>query len=215
MKPWSAGSLTTRWFEAERTLLTGAVAQVAGSGMAGYAWELTSALGQFLSTRRYSDAWHDCATRAVAAARTAGHARGEVAGMLQYADWLGDLGRYGEAIRSLQRALALVTRCGDTEAEAVCRTMLAVMRLLHGQAARAEQEAQHALTLLGRSAPPAARARALVALGLTRLHQGRHDDAAANFTSKRLAATAARRRPVTGSVPCASRRAATPRRCDC
>ena len=170
------------WFEAERTLLTGAVAQAAGSGMAGYAWELTSALGQFLSTRRYSDAWHDCATRAVAAARTAGHARGEVAGMLQYADWLGDLGRYGEAIRSLQRALALVTRCGDTEAEAVCRTMLAVMRLLHGQAARAEQEAQHALTLLGRSAPPAARARALVALGLTRLHQGRHDDAAANFT---------------------------------
>jgi DNA-binding SARP family transcriptional activator/tetratricopeptide (TPR) repeat protein len=170
------------WFEAERTLLTGAVAQAARLGMAGYAWELTSALGQFLSTHRYSDAWHDCATGAIAAARAAGHARGEAAGLLQYADCLGDVGRYGEAIRNLQRALALVTRCGDTEAEAVCRTLMAVMRLLHGQRARAEQEARHALTLFGRSAPPAARARALVALGLTHLHQGRHDDAAACFT---------------------------------
>lgn len=170
------------WFEAERTLLTGAVAQAAGLGMAGYAWELTSALGQFLSTHRYTDAWHGCATTAIAAARATGHARGEAAGLLQYADWLGDLGRYGEAIRSIRRALALVARRGDTEAEAVCRTLMAIMQLLHGQAARAEQEAQHALTLLGRPAPPAARARALMALGLTRLHQGRHDDAAACFT---------------------------------
>jgi DNA-binding SARP family transcriptional activator/tetratricopeptide (TPR) repeat protein len=168
------------WFEAERTLLAGAVAQAAGLGMAGYAWELTSALGQFLSTHRYTDAWRDCATTAITAARGAGHARGEAAALLQYADCLGDLGRYGEAIRSLQRALALVTS-GDTEAEAVCRTLMAIMQLLHGQAARAEQEAQHALTLLGSSAPPAARARALMALGLTRLHQGRHDDAAACF----------------------------------
>jgi DNA-binding SARP family transcriptional activator/tetratricopeptide (TPR) repeat protein len=169
------------WFEAERTLLTGAVAQAARLGMAGHAWELTSALGQFLSTRRYSDAWHDCATTAIAAARAAGQARGEAAALLQYADCLGDAGRYGEAIGSLRRALALVTRCGDTVAEAVCRTLMAVMWLLHGPAARAEQEAQHALTLLGRSAPPAARARALVALGLTHLYQGRHDDAAACF----------------------------------
>src|SRR5499427_685995 len=169
------------WFEAERTLLTGAVAQAARLGMAGYSWELTSALGQFLSTHRYTDAWHDCATTAIAAARAAGHARGEAAALLQYADCLGDFGRYGEAIRSLQRALALVTRCWDTEAEAVCRTLMAVMQLLHGQAAHAEQEAQHALRLLGRSAAPAARARALMALGLTHLHQGRHDDAAACF----------------------------------
>ena len=169
------------WFEAERTLLTGAVAQAAGLGMAGYAWELTSALGQFLSTHRYTDAWHDCATTAIAAARGAGHARGEAAALLQYADCLGDFGRYGEAIRSLRRALALVTRCWDTEAEAVCRTLMAIMQLLQGQAASAEQEAQQALTQLGRSAPPGARARALMALGLTRLHQGRHDDAAACF----------------------------------
>lgn len=170
------------WFEAERRLLTGAVTQAARLGAAGYAWELTSALGQFLSTHRYSDAWYDCATGAIAAARAAGHARGEAAALLQYADCMGDVGRYGEAIRSLQRALALVTTCGDTEAEAVCRTLMAVMRLLHGQTADAEQEAQHALTLLVRPAPPAARARAIVALGLTRLHQGRHDDAAACFT---------------------------------
>jgi DNA-binding SARP family transcriptional activator len=170
------------WLEAEGTLLAGAVGQAARLGMAGYAWELTSALGQFLSTHRYTDAWQDCATRAVAAARAAGDVRGEAAALLQYADWLGDVGRYGDATRSIRRALALVTGCGDTEAEAVCRTLMAIMALLHGQVARADQEAQRALALLGRSAPPAARARALIMLGLIRLHQGRHADSAACFT---------------------------------
>src|SRR6266568_4137011 len=97
------------WLAAECTLLAGAVAQATRLGMAGYAWELTSALGQFLSTHRYTDAWQDCATRAVAAARAAGDVRGEAAALLQYADWLGDVGRYGDAIRSIRRALALVT----------------------------------------------------------------------------------------------------------
>jgi len=170
------------WLAAECTLLAGAVAQAARLGMAGYAWELTSALGQFLSTHRYTDAWQDCATRAVAAARAAGDVRGEAAALLQYADWLGDVGRYGDAIRSVRRALALVTGCGDTEAEAVCRTLMAIMRLLHGQVARADQEGQRALALFGRSAPPAARARALMMLGLIRLYQGRHADSAACFT---------------------------------
>ena len=170
------------WFAAESVLLAGAVAQAARLGMPGYAWELTSALCQFLSTHRYTDALQDCATRAAATARAAGDARGEAAALLQYADWLGDVGRYGDAIRSTRRALALVTSCGDAKAQAVCRTILAIMVLMRGQAARAEQEARRAMALLGRSAPPAARARALVALGLTHLDQDRPADAAACFT---------------------------------
>jgi DNA-binding SARP family transcriptional activator/tetratricopeptide (TPR) repeat protein len=169
------------WFEAEHTLLTGAVAQATRLGVAGYAWELTSALGQFLFTGRYTDAWQDCAIRAAAAARAVGDARGEAAALLQYADWLGDVGRYGDAIRSIQRALALVSGCEGTEAKAVCRTLLAFVRLLAGQVADAEQEAQHALTLLGRSAPPAARGRALSALGAVYLAQDRTADAGACF----------------------------------
>src|SRR5215468_1731608 len=170
------------WFAAESVLLAGAVAQAARLGMPGYAWELTSALCQFLSTHRYTDALQDCATRAAATARAAGDARGEAAALLQYADWLGDVGRYGDAIRSTRHALALVTSCGDAKAQAVCRTILAIMVLMRGQAARAEQEARRAMALLGRSAPPAARARALVALGLTHLDQDRPADAAACFT---------------------------------
>src|SRR5215472_9079356 len=169
------------WLNAEHTVLVGAVARAAGLGMAGYAWELTSALGQFLSTHRYTDAWRDCATRAAAVARAAGDARGEAAALLQYADWLGDMGRYGDAMRSIRRALTLATGCADTEAEAVCRTMMAVMQVLGGQVADAEQEAQHALTLLGRCAPAAARGRALTVLGLIRLAQDRPADAGGCF----------------------------------
>src|SRR5215468_1505120 len=170
-----------RWFAAEHMVLVGAVAQAAGLGMAGYAWELTSALGQFLSTHRYTDDWRDCAARAAAAARAAGDARGEAAALLQYADWLGDVGRYGDAMRSIRRTLTLATGCADTEAEAVCRTMMAVMQVLGGQVADAEQEAQHALTLLGRCAPAAARGRALTVLGLIRLAQDRPADAGGCF----------------------------------
>jgi DNA-binding SARP family transcriptional activator len=170
------------WFAAERAVLAGAVAQAARLGMAGYTWELTSALGQFLSTHRYTDALQDCATRAAAAARAAGDARGEAAALLQYADWLGDVGRYGDAIRSIRRALTLATRCGDTEAQAVGHTMMAITLVLHGQAARAERAARQGLALLGRSAPPAARSRALMALGLVHLYQDRPDEAAGCFT---------------------------------
>jgi DNA-binding SARP family transcriptional activator/tetratricopeptide (TPR) repeat protein len=170
------------WFAAEHAVLAGAVAQAARLGMPGYAWELTTALGQFLSTHRYTDALQDCATRAAAAARAAGDARGEAAALLQYADWLGDVGRYGDAIRSVRRALALATRRGDTEAQAVGDTMMAIMLVLDGQAARAERTARQALALLGRSAPPAARSRALIALGLAHLYQDGHDEAAACFT---------------------------------
>src|SRR5215471_5884085 len=169
------------WFAAEHSVLVGAVAQAAGLGMAGYAWELTSALGQFLSTHRYTDAWRDCATRAAAAARAAGDARGEAAALLQYADWLGDVGRYGDAIRSIRRALALATRRGDAEAQAVGATLLAIMLVLQGQAGRAERAARQALALLGRSAPAAARGRALTVLGLIRLAQDRPADAGGCF----------------------------------
>jgi tetratricopeptide (TPR) repeat protein len=170
------------WFAAERAVLVGAVAQAARLGMPGYAWELTSALGQFLSTHRYTDAWQDCATRAGAAARAAGDTRGEAAALLQYADWLGDAGRYGDAIQSIRRAQALATRRGDTEAQAVGATLLAIMLVLHGQAAHAEQTARQALALLGRSAPPAARSRALMALGLIHLYLDRPGEAAACCT---------------------------------
>ena len=73
------------------------------------------------------------------------------------------------------------------------------------------------MTLLGRSASPAARGRAFIALGLAHLDQGRHADAAACFTRF------LRIQQVTGSVrgqaevryrsaPYASARAATARR---
>jgi tetratricopeptide (TPR) repeat protein len=170
------------WFEAERMLLVGAVAQACRLGMTGYAWELTTALSQFLSTRRHLDAWRDCATRAAAAARAAGDVRGEAAAMLQHADRQGNAGRYGDAILSIRRALALLTSCGDTEAQAICWTTMAFMHRELGQLARAEQDAQRALALLGRAAPPAARGRAFIALGFTHLDQRRYADAAACFT---------------------------------
>jgi tetratricopeptide (TPR) repeat protein len=143
------------------------------------------------------------------------HTAGRCPALLQYADWLGDVGRYGDAIRSIRRALTLATRHGDTEAQAVGNTMMAITLVLHGQAARAERAARQALALLGRSAPPAARSRALMALGLVHLYQDRPDAAAACFTRVLRVQQAAgsvrgQAEAATALAPCGSGSAATP-----
>jgi len=170
------------WFEAERTVLVGAVAQACRLGLTGYAWELTSALSQFLSTRRHLDDWQDCTVRSAAAAHAAGDERGEAAVLLQLADRQGDAGRYDDAVRSTSRALALANRSEDTEAVAVCWTVMAFLHREGGKAALAQQDAEHALALLGDPAICAARGRALTALGLSYLDQGRYAAAADCFT---------------------------------
>jgi DNA-binding SARP family transcriptional activator/tetratricopeptide (TPR) repeat protein len=170
------------WFEAERLLLAGAVTHACRLGMTSYGWELTSALSQFFSTRRHLDAWQDCTENAVRAAHAAGDERGEAAALLQHADRQAEVGQNGDAIRNLQRALALLTRCADTQAQGICWTTMAFIHRELGLPARAQQDAQHAMMLLSHSAPPVARGRALTALGLTLLDQGRYEDATACFT---------------------------------
>ncbi|MBV9380604.1 MAG: tetratricopeptide repeat protein [Streptosporangiaceae bacterium] len=169
------------WLEAERTTLVGAAAQAARLGLASYAWELTSALSQFLSTRRYLDDWQDCAELAVAAARAAGDQRGEATALLQLADRLGEAGRFSDAAAAIDRATALVSR-SDVQALAVCLTTRALINDRGPDSAvRAQRDAEHALALLGDSGDAASVSRALHALGLSVLDQGNYTAAADCF----------------------------------
>jgi DNA-binding SARP family transcriptional activator/tetratricopeptide (TPR) repeat protein len=171
------------FLEAERALLTGAVAQAARLGLAGYAWELTSALCQFLSTRRYLDDWRDCAQLAATAARMAGDDRGEAAALLQLADFCADAGRFRDAAQLLARATALLHGADET-ALAVGLTTRAFTFLADDGAVSAQRDAERALALLDRGQSPAepARCRALTALGLSHLYQGRYSTAANCFS---------------------------------
>jgi DNA-binding SARP family transcriptional activator/TolA-binding protein len=171
------------FLEAERALLTGAVAQAARLGLAGYAWELTSALCQFLSTRRYLDDWRDCAERAATAARTAGDDRGEAAALLQLADFCADAGRFPDAVPLLARATALLQGADET-ALAIGLTTRAFTFLVDDGAVPAQRDAERALALLDRGQSPAepARCRALTALGVSHLYQGRYATAADCFS---------------------------------
>jgi len=192
------GSDPFAWLQAERAVLTSAVAQAARLGFAGYAWEITAAMSQFLSTRRYLDDWEECARRAVAAARAAGDERGEAAALLQLADRSADAGRPGEAARLLVRAIHLLRRGGDPRALAIALTTRALLLLDRNGPAAAQRDAEHALGLLpptgptpwpappGESAPAPevadpARCRALTALGLSYLKQGNHEAARERF----------------------------------
>jgi tetratricopeptide (TPR) repeat protein len=172
------------WFESERIVLTGAIARAAPAGLAGYAWELTSALSQFLSTRRYLDDWQDCAERAIVAARAGGDRRGEAAALLQLADRLGDAARFCDAAQAIDRAAALVTEAeaGD-RALAICLTARALIwdRGRDGAAVRAQRDAERALALLGDSGDATSVSRALHALGLSLLEQRDYGTAAGCF----------------------------------
>jgi DNA-binding SARP family transcriptional activator len=171
------------WFEAERIVLLGAVAQAARLGWGGYSWELTSALSQFLSTRRYLDDWQNCAERAAAAAHAAGDRRGEAAALLQLADRLGEAGRFRDAAEAIDRAKALLSQSGDdVQALAVCLTVRAHIydREQEG-AVRAQRDAEQALALLGDSGDAASVSRALNALGLSFLDQDRYAAAVGCF----------------------------------
>ena len=171
------------WLNAERAVLTSAVAQAARLGFAGYAWELTSALCQFLSTSRYLADWEDCAERAIAAARASGDERGEAAALLQLADRYGDPGRFRDAARLLTRATRLLRRSADAHALAIGLTTRALVLLARNGAVRAQHDAQQALALLesGGSAVEPARCRALTALGISYLEQGEYTAATECF----------------------------------
>jgi tetratricopeptide (TPR) repeat protein len=169
------------FLEAERAGLVAAVAQAASLGMAGLAWELTSALTQFLASRVYLDEWRRCTGQALAAARRAKDVRGEAAVLLslgqQHVIRPGD--RRGEALGCWQAALAIFTRLGEDTGRAMCLAALARYRNDRAAFEQRRQQAEEALAILGQDGDGSLRARACVlhCLGILYHNHGRPEAA--------------------------------------
>jgi tetratricopeptide (TPR) repeat protein len=163
------------FLEAERSGLVATVTQAARLGVAGFAWELTSALTPFLATRMYLDDWHRCTGQALAAARRAEDARGEAAVLLSLGDLHGLSGRHHEALDCCQAALAILERLGDDSGRAMCLAALALYRSDRAAYQQRRQQAEDALTILDQRGDGSPRARACMLhwLGLLDYNHGR------------------------------------------
>jgi tetratricopeptide (TPR) repeat protein/transcriptional regulator with XRE-family HTH domain len=175
----SAGRLLAdplAWLEAERGGLVAAVTQAASLGMVGLAWELTSALTQFLATRLYLDDWRRCTSEALTATRQAQDERGEAAVLLS----LGILHRFhrvNEALDCWQAALRVFERLGDDTGRAMCLAALALYRNDRAAFQQRRQQLQQALAILGQDGSPRARACMLHRLGILYHNHGRLEPA--------------------------------------
>ena len=167
---------TLAWLEAERPALVAAVIQAASLGMASLAWELTSALTQFLAAHMHIDDWRRCTSEALAAARRAHDPRGEGAVLLSVGTLHAVCGRPGQAGGCWEAALAIFERLADDTSRAMCLAGLALCPSGHVTFQRRRQQAQDALALLDQGCgSPRARTCVLYCLGLLHHNHGRLD----------------------------------------
>ncbi|MFJ6570684.1 AfsR/SARP family transcriptional regulator [Streptomyces sp. NPDC091292] len=103
------------WCETERVNLVAAVHQAAGSGQPGIAWRLPAVLWGFFYLRGHLHDWLDTARTGLSAARGAHDRPGEAQGLMDTAAALRSVGRPGDAIEELHRAVAGYEELGDTD----------------------------------------------------------------------------------------------------
>jgi tetratricopeptide (TPR) repeat protein len=101
------------WFEAERKVLSAALAQAASNGFDFHAWQIASNISIFLRLRGYWDDWAASSQIAIGAARRLGDLRGLAGCYLNLGGALTRLDRFPEAESSYRIALDLYWRLGD------------------------------------------------------------------------------------------------------
>lgn len=116
------------WFDKERLNIRGAVEHCAELGLTGISWDLAVSSHEFYTLREYFDDW--CATHAVAleACRRAGDRHGEgIVLTIRNQPALVASRRVGGAdgLAELERAVELLTGCGDRHGQAIALRTLA------------------------------------------------------------------------------------------
>ena len=114
------------WLEAERLNLVAAVRLAADSSLHTHAWQLTHALYRYFFLRGYTRGWLDTHKRAISAARADGNPRAEADIQTHLGVAYRRLGRYSEAVKLQEQALARYREAGDTAGEMEALTDLGI-----------------------------------------------------------------------------------------
>ena len=119
------------WFESERANLRAAVSHCAEQGLTGICWDLAFTAHEFYTLRGYFDDWFATSSTALAACRAAGDVRGEGVMLTSLGQSALVASRAGRTsgLPDLDRAVALLTKCGDQHGRAIAlRTLASALR---------------------------------------------------------------------------------------
>jgi tetratricopeptide (TPR) repeat protein/transcriptional regulator with XRE-family HTH domain len=165
------------WLDSERPCLAAAIAYTAENGWPGHTTSLAANLRQYLESGGYfpeAIVIHTCAQHA---ARLTGD-RGAEAGAL---DNLGRMcwlqGRYRQAVRHLQQALALFRESGDLNGQGRAQANLGITDARQGHYDQAADRFGEALILFQEIEDQPGQARTLNNLGIIDVFQGRYQQA--------------------------------------
>ena len=136
-----------RWFSAEHHVLLTIADAAAAAGRDKSAWQLSSALTDYLNREGH---WHDLADlgrTALAAAERSGDSEGQAHGHSSLGIACMRAGRYDAARSHLLRALELFGEAGATAWQARCRLTVGALFDLQGRHAEARAQAEQSLGL--------------------------------------------------------------------
>jgi tetratricopeptide (TPR) repeat protein len=127
------------WFEKERLNVRAAVSHCAELGLTDICWDLAMSAHEFYTVGEYFDDWYATHTVALQACRDAGNIRGEgmmLTGLGQPALAASRPASEVSGPAELQRAVDLLTQCGDQHGQAIALRTLANALRRGGQLAR-------------------------------------------------------------------------------
>ncbi|HZM82255.1 MAG TPA: tetratricopeptide repeat protein [Candidatus Limnocylindrales bacterium] len=153
------------WYAAEHAALMSIIDLAAANGLAEHTWQLAWAIGDVLDWRGH---WHDLVTvqqTGMLAAQRISDAFGEAHTLRVLARAYIRLGRYDEAARLLEKAVALFEHVEDRVGEANSHIALARVYEEHGRHGVALRHSQRALELFRAAGHHSGQARSLNAVG--------------------------------------------------
>jgi tetratricopeptide (TPR) repeat protein len=165
------------WFTVQRAALLAAVPHAAASGFDTHAWQLASALGNFLNRRGH---WPDQVAVqqvAVAAAQRLADPLAEARARRRLAGACILLDRFDDAFTQLRDTLDLATRIGDQTLQAETHFNLAFLWERQAQPAQALHHAQQTLRLHQSTGNQDGQANALNMIGWCHVLLGEHEHA--------------------------------------
>ena len=167
------------WFERERLNIRGAVGHCAALGLTDICWDLAVSSTEFYTIRSYHDDWQATHTAALEACQRAGDQRGEgivlaclhqpaLAASRRTTDLTG--------VADLERAVALLTGCGERHGQAIALRTLANALRRRGHLTRPLALFKQALTRYEESGDTAGRWLTLRYIGQTHLDLADHEE---------------------------------------
>jgi len=153
------------WFEAEHKVLLAALATAAKARLDAYAWQLPSAMADFLDRRGH---WHESVAiqrTALTAARRLGDTAGQAIAGRALGSAYACLTDYGQARAHMAGSLELYRKLGDLDGQARVQQSLAWAAGRAGRHRNALEHAQQALDLFQAAGNRGGQAAALNALG--------------------------------------------------